>query len=76
MKPEEPRKQYAYALLDSLDKPNAIFVYHCHTGKQLRELGLNLPAGFDVHDITRASPSKSTRTFIGPVEPPPKDKPL
>lgn len=76
MQPHEPRRKYAYALLDPLSKPHATFIYHCLPGKQLRELGLNLPTSYDVEDITRASPSKSAGPFAGPVSPPPKEKPL
>ncbi|KAF2214589.1 hypothetical protein CERZMDRAFT_82557 [Cercospora zeae-maydis SCOH1-5] len=78
MKPQEPRRMYAYALLDSVNKPYASFVYHCHTGQQLRQLGLNIPAEFDIDDIIKASPSKrapivslsTTPPIIRPVSPP------
>ncbi|GIZ40347.1 hypothetical protein CKM354_000369000 [Cercospora kikuchii] len=76
MKPQDPCRMYAYALLDSVNKPYATFVYHCHSGQQLRELGLDIPAEFDVDDIIKASPSKRAPRQTKSTTPPPIARPV
>ncbi|KAM3418905.1 hypothetical protein BST61_g4864 [Cercospora zeina] len=75
MKPHEPRWMHAYALLDPINKPYASFVYHCHTGQQLRQLGLDIPADFDIDDIIKASPSKRAPAVSLSTTPPPMTRP-
>ncbi|CAK1355613.1 unnamed protein product [Cercospora beticola] len=76
MKPQDPRRMYAYALLDPMNKPYASFVYHCHAGQQLRELGLDIPAEFDVDDIIKASPSKRAHRENKSATPAPIARPV
>ncbi|PPJ54199.1 hypothetical protein CBER1_01126 [Cercospora berteroae] len=76
MKPQDPRRMYAYALLDSVNKPYVSFVYHCHAGQQLRDLGLDIPAEYDVDDIIKASPSKRAPRETKSTTPPPMARPV